>query len=42
MTLTVYGKSLPGQPFIEAFADAFKLTAEERTRLAWVYTYESQ
>ncbi len=38
----LYGKSLPGQAFIEAFADAFELTPEERTRLAWIYTYESR
>ena len=38
----LYGRSLPGPPFIEAFADAFELTPEERTRLAWVYTYESR
>ena len=38
----LYGKSLPGQPFIEAFADAFELAPEERARLAWIYTYESR
>ncbi len=37
----LYGKSLPKQEFIEAFADAFGLTPQERSELAWVYTYGS-
>lgn len=38
----LYGKSLPKQEFIEAFANAFALTPQERSELAWVYTYGSQ
>ncbi len=37
----LYGESMPGRAFMEAFADAFKLTLEERRELAWVYTYGS-
>ena len=35
------GAYLPKHSFIEAFADAFELTAQERNELAWVYTYGS-
>ncbi len=35
----LYGKSLPKQVFIEAFTDAFELTLQERSDLAWAYTY---
>ena len=35
----LYGKSRPKAEFVEAFADAFKLTHQERTRMAWCYTY---
>lgn len=33
------GIRCPNQKFIPAFAEAFSLTAEERRRLAWVYTF---
>jgi hypothetical protein len=35
------GAYLPKHSFIEAFADAFELSAQERAELAWVYTYGS-
>ena len=35
----LYGEYLPKCAFIEAFADAFELTLQERTELAWTYTY---
>ena len=35
----LYGEFLPKHAFIQAFADAFELTLQERTELAWVYTY---
>lgn len=38
----LYGKYEPKRAFIVAFADAFKLTEQERTELAWVYIYGSQ
>ncbi len=38
----LYGKSLPKQEFIEAFANTFGLALQERSELAWVYTYGSQ
>jgi hypothetical protein len=37
----LYGEYLPKHAFIEAFANAFKLTLEERRELAWLYTYGS-
>ena len=35
----LYGEYLPKHAFIEAFADSFELTLQERTDLAWSYTY---
>ncbi len=35
----LYGKYVPKQAFIRAFADAFELTPQERSELAWVYVY---
>ncbi len=35
----LYGQSLPRRMFIEAFCDAFELTQQERSELAWTYTY---
>jgi hypothetical protein len=35
----MYGQSLPNRVFIEAFCDAFELTQQERSELAWTYTY---
>jgi hypothetical protein len=35
----VYGRSSPKREFIEAFAEAFELTPQERGELAWVYAY---
>ena len=35
----LYGKSRPKAEFVEAFADAFRLTPRERVELAWSYTY---
>jgi hypothetical protein len=35
----LYGRSIPKREFIEAFAEAFELTLQERGELAWVYTY---
>ncbi len=35
----LYGEYLPKQAFIRAFADAFELTPQERSELAWVYVY---
>ena len=37
----LYGKSVPKRAFLEAFADAFDITEQERMALAWVYTYGS-
>ncbi len=37
----LYGEYLPKQAFIEAFADTFELTPQERRELAWVYAYGS-
>ena len=34
-----YGENYPRPSFIAAFAEAFKLSIEERDRLAWLYTY---
>jgi hypothetical protein len=38
----MYGRSFPRREFIAAFAEAFKLSPEERGRLAWVYAYDSR
>jgi hypothetical protein len=38
----LYGESLPKRQFIEAFAEAFVLTPQERAQLAWVYAYGSR
>ena len=38
----LYGKSQPKQEFVEAFADAFRLTPQERAELAWGYAYGSR
>ncbi len=35
----LYGEFLPKHAFIQAFADAFELSLQERTELAWAYTY---
>ena len=37
----LYGHSQPKQEFVGAFADAFKLTPQERAELAWIYAYGS-
>jgi hypothetical protein len=37
----LYGKSRPKGEFVEAFADAFRLTPQERAELAWGYAYGS-
>ncbi len=37
----LYGKSRPKQEFVEVFADAFRLTPQERAKLAWSYAYGS-
>ncbi len=38
----MYGRSFPKREFIEAFAEAFELTPQERGKLAWVYAYDSR
>ncbi len=38
----MYGESLPRRKFIEAFAEAFELSAQERVELAWTYAYGSR
>ena len=38
----LYGKSRPKPEFVEAFADAFRLTHQERAELAWGYAYGSR
>jgi hypothetical protein len=38
----LYGKSSPRPAFIKAFAEAFKLTSQERAVLAWTYAYGSK
>lgn len=38
----LYGESLPKRQFVEAFAEAFVLTPQERAQLAWVYAYDSR
>ncbi len=35
----LHGDALPRQAFVKAFADVFELTLQERSELAWVYTY---
>ena len=35
----LYGKSRPKPGFVEAFADAFRLTLQQRGELAWGYAY---
>lgn len=35
----MYGKSFPKREFIDAFAETFELTPQERGTLAWVYAY---
>ena len=42
MSKHMYGESLPKPKFVEAFAEAFELTAQERVELAWVYAYGSR
>ncbi len=36
----LYGKYVPKREFIKAFAEAFELTLQEQSELAWVYTYD--
>jgi hypothetical protein len=38
----LYGKSRPNPEFVESFADAFRLTLQERAELAWGYAYGSR
>ena len=38
----LYGHSQPKAEFVEAYADAFRLTPQERAELAWSYTYGFQ
>jgi len=38
----MYGRSFPKREFIEAFAEAFELTPQERGELAWIYAYDSR
>jgi hypothetical protein len=38
----LYGESVPKREFVRAFAEAFKLAAQERSELAWVYSYDSR
>ncbi len=42
MSKHMYGESLPKPKFVEAFAEAFELTAQERVELAWAYAYGSR
>ncbi len=37
----LYGHSQPKQEFVGVFADAFRLTPQERAKLAWSYAYGS-
>jgi hypothetical protein len=37
----LYGHSHPKQEFVGLFADAFRLTPQERAKLAWSYAYGS-
>lgn len=36
----LYGAYSPKREFIRAFAEAFELTLQERSELAWVYLYD--
>lgn len=38
----LYGETRPRHTFVKAFADAFKLTDQERAELSWVYAYGSR
>jgi transcriptional regulator with XRE-family HTH domain len=38
----MYGRSSPKREFIKAFAEAFELTPQERSELAWAYAYDSR
>jgi hypothetical protein len=38
----LYGRSLLKREFVQAFAEAFALTPQERGKLAWAYTYGSR
>jgi hypothetical protein len=38
----LYGEYVPKREFVRAFAEAFKLTAQERSELAGIYTYDSR
>ena len=42
MSKYMYGETLPKPKFIEMFAEAFELTAQERVELAWAYAYGSR
>ena len=42
MSKYMYGETLPKPKFIEAFAEAFELTGQERVELAWAYAYGSR
>ena len=42
MSKYMYGETLPKPKFIETFAEAFELTAQERMELAWAYAYGSR
>ncbi len=35
----LYGQGFPKREFIEAFCDTIELTQQERSELAWTYTY---
>ncbi len=37
----LYGHSKPKQEFVKVFADALRLTPQERAELAWGYAYGS-
>jgi hypothetical protein len=39
VSIYLYGQSLSRRVFIGAFCDAFELTEQERSELAWTYTY---
>ena len=41
ITKYLYGHSRPKQEFVGVFADAFRLTPQERAKLAWSYAYGS-
>ena len=42
MSKYMYGETLPKPRFIEAYAEAFERTAQERVELAWAYAYGSR